>query len=247
MTLLSALRRTVPLFRLSLLIRWCVGFSLAAGSVYGALCLEMGGRARSAYIEAEHFRRWANDPALKVRELEKDYLKANERLAALRARGDRSADELRLEQDILQARFDLRRAESPARRAYFLYRDVYRLYSPPPTELSRRARLLAPAAKQAWREDVSRAGVSPSEELIGPEFCEKADRRAVYSTTDKFDASNLVAILKTNGVPAEVLEGKDADPGYWITVPSADFWRAHRKLVSLLAPDLAPVFVKWGQ
>lgn len=247
MTLLSSLRRAGGLSRFALLARSVAGLALAAGSAYGALFLETGARARAAFQEAERYRRWAHDPVAKVRELEKDYLKANERLAALRARGDRSADELRLEQDILQARFDLRRAESPAQRAYFLYRDVYRLYSPPPTELSRRARLLAPAAKQAWREDVSRAGVSPSEELIGPEFCEKADRRAVYSTTDKFDASNLVAILKTNGVPAEVLEGKDADPGYWITVPSADFWRAHRKLVSLLAPDLAPVFVKWGQ
>ncbi|MBK8574779.1 MAG: hypothetical protein IPN90_03545 [Elusimicrobia bacterium] len=237
-----------PRVRPFLFVRWLIGLSFAAGAVYGALFLETGARARSSFSEAERFRRWAMDPAEMNRDLEIDYLKAIEWLAAQKERGEITAGGLRLERDILQARFNMRRAESPAKRAYFSYRDVYRLYSPPETESSRRARLWAPAAKQAWRENVDRRGFPVSSEIYDPEPGETGDRRVVFSTRERFMAMNLVAILQSKGVAADLFDDAPFNgagrPEYGVTVPSSNFWRAHQELASLLAPDLPAVFQK---
>lgn len=237
-----------PRVRLSLIARWLIGFSLAAGGVYGAVFLETGSRARSSYLEAERFRHWFQNPSDRDRDLEAEYVKANERLAVRQGKGELSAEDLRLEQDILEARFSMRRAESAAKRAYFSYRDVYRLSSPLETGLARRARLLAPAAKQAWREDMDRRGLPVSDVMFDPEPGETADRRVVYSSRDKFEATNLVAILQSKGVSSDVFDDAGVAgavrQGFWVTVPPTDFWRAHNQLKSLLAPDLPSVFVK---
>ena len=108
-----------PRVRPSLIVRWLIGFSLAGGGVYGAIFMETGSRARSSYLEAEHFRHWFQYPADRGRDLEAEYVKANERLAVRHGKGELSAEDLRLERDILDARFNMRRAESAAKRAYF--------------------------------------------------------------------------------------------------------------------------------
>ncbi len=229
------------------LFRWVMGISLAAGGVYGALTLETGARARSSYQEAEHFRLWFENPAVMARELEADFAKATERLSVRRGRGELTADDLRLEQDILEARHALRKAESPAKRAYFAYRDAYQMSSFPETDLSRRARLLAPAAKQSWREEMGRRALPVTDEMFDPEPGESADRRVVYSSQDSFSASNLVAILRSKGLSADCFDdGRGtgaARQAIWVTVPPADFWRAHNEIKSLIAPDLPSVFV----
>lgn len=240
-------RRAFPLFhRLRFIVRWWMGFLLAAGGAYGAIFLETGTRARSSFRDAEQYHHWFQNPPAMDRDLEAAYAKAMGRLSAPRGKGESAEEDLRLERDILEARFLLRRAESPAKRAYFSYRDVYRLFSPPETDLSRRARLLAPAAKQAWREDVERHGLPVTEAMFDPEPGETAERRAVFSSRDGFEASNLAAILRSKGVAAGVFDGARvsgaAHQGFWVTVSPSDFWRAHNEIKSLIAPDLSPVF-----
>jgi hypothetical protein len=243
----SPLRPFLPLFfRFRFMMRWLIGFTLTAAGVYGAVFVETGSRARSSYLEAEHFRHWFQDPAGMGRDLEAAYVKAIERLTVQEGKREISAEGLRLEQDILEARFRMRRAESPAKRAYFSYRDVYRLSSPVETDLSRRARLLAPAAKQAWREDAGRRGLPVTDVMFDPEPGETADRRVVYSTRDRFEATNLAAILQTKGVSVDVFDDARVPDavrqGFWVTVAPSDFWRAHTELKSFLAPDLPAVF-----
>lgn len=229
------------------LFRWGMGISLAAGGVYGALTLETGARARSSYQEAEHFRLWSENPAVMTHDLEADYVKATIRLSIRRDRGELTPDDLRLEQDILEARHALRKNESPAKRAYFAYRDAYQMASFPETELSRRARLLAPVAKESWREDMGRRGLPVTDEMFDPEPGESSDRRVVYSSRDSFAASNLAAILRSKGLAADCFDdGKVAGAvrqAVWVTVPPSDFWRAHNEIKSLIAPDLPSVFV----
>lgn len=243
--LLSSLR-AIPLVRLSLLFRWLIAFSLVAGGVYGAVCVNMGAAARASFSEAEGFRQWFENPSAMGRALESEYVKAHHRLTLQQERGELSKEGLRLEQDILEARFAMRQAESAAKRAYFAYRDVYGLYSPPETELSQRARLLAPAAKQAWWEESVDRGWPVTDEMFDPEPGETEERRVVFSTGDHFEATNLVAILQGKGVAAEVVDEGQVSPmagkGFWITVPLDDFWQAHGKIKSLLAPDLTEVF-----
>lgn len=238
--------RPIPLVRLSLLFRWLMAFSMVAGGVYGAVCVNMGAAARASFVEAEGFRQWFENPAEMGRVLESEYVKANRHLTLQQEQGKLSKEGLRLEQDILEARFAMRRAESSAKRAYFAYRDVYALYSPPENELSRQARLLAPAAKQAWREESVGRGWPVTESMFDPEPGETEDRRVVFSTGDRFEATNLAAILKRKGVVVDVVDEahvtRAAGNGFWITVPADDFWLAHEQLKSLLAPDLSEVF-----
>jgi hypothetical protein len=244
----SSFLRAIPVVRLSLLFRWLVGFSLAAGGVYGAVCINMGAGARASFTEAEGFRYWFENPAARDRALEADYVNAHRGLSLQQGRGELTAEGLRLEQDILEARFSMRRAESPAKRAYFAYRDVYRLYAPPETDLSRRARLLAPAAKHAWREESVGRGWPVTDVMFDPEPGETAGRRVVFSTPHRFEAANLAAILRGKGISADTFDDGQvpgaARQGVWITVSSDDFWRAHAQLKSLLAPDLPVVFQK---
>lgn len=241
-------RRAISMLHPSLIFRWLICFSLVAGGVYGAVRVNMGAAARASFTEAEGFRRWFEDPGARDRALEAEYVKAIHRLSLQQEKGDLSKDALRLEQDVLEARFSMRRAESPAKRAYFAYRDVYSLYSPPETELSRRSRLLAPAAKQAWREESVARGWPVTDVMFDPEPGEIGGRRAVFSTTDHFDARNLAAILKGKGVAADIVDeahaSRAAGKDFWITVSSDDFWRAHGQLRALLAPDLSGVFGK---
>jgi hypothetical protein len=230
------------------LSRWWVGFFLMAGSVYGAIFLETEARSRSSFLEAERFRQWTIDPSGMARDLEGEFLKESERLISRQTREPMTSGDLRLERDILEARYSARREQSPAQRAYFSYRDVYRLYSPPETGRSRRARLLAPAAKQVWREDATRRGLPQSPSMFDLEFRESTDQRVVFSARDRGEVETLASNLRARGVSARVGRRRSVSESvgldYCITVSNADFWRAHGQLKSLWSPDLPSVFVE---
>lgn len=217
-------------------------FSAVVAGVVGILCLEMGARARASFFEAEGYRFWANDPSVARRALEAEFLNAGERWTALADRRERSEDVLRLERDILRAHYDARVAESSAKRAYFAYRDVYRLFGRPETRYSRRARLLAPAAKEAWREETRRRGLPVTDLMFDPEPGEEGDHRVVFSTARLDEARRLEAHLRSAGFSVQMMESRGGAGawarGFILTVSSSEFWEAHASLKTQLAPNL---------
>jgi hypothetical protein len=241
----SFLFRPLLFFRISSLVRWGTGLFLAIGGVVGSVGINVYSRAASSYREGESSLFWARDPAGRTRDLEAKFLKASERLFAQKERGRLTDGDFRLEQDILQAQFDLRSAESSAKRAYFSFRNVYERYSLTETRISRYARLLAPAAKQAWREEVAKRGLLAPDRMFDLAPGEGGDRWAVYSTRDPHEAANVFHRLQEDGIAARVTDDQHvrgaARVGFWITVPTDSFWTVHYKLKSLLAPNLPPV------
>jgi hypothetical protein len=244
----SFLFRPLRLFRLSSWFRWVIGSFLAIGGVVGAVGVNVYSRAASSYREGESALFWARDPAGRTRNLEAEFLKASERLSAQKERGRLTDGDLRLEQDILQVQFDMRSADSSAKRAYFLFRNVYERYSLPETRISRYARLLAPAAKMAWREDVAKRGLLAPDRMFDLAPGEGGDRWVVYSTRDPHEAANVFHRLQEEGISAHVMDDQHvrgaARVGFWITVPTDSFWTVHQMLKNILAPDLPPVLVE---
>ncbi len=209
----------------------------------------MGARARASFREAEGYRLWAKDPPACRRARETEFLKASERWTPLAGRGEeRSEDGLLLERDILRAQYDARGAESSAKRAYFAYRDVYLFYAPPETRYSRQARLLAPAAKEAWREETRRRGLPATDLMFDPDPGEEGDRRVVFSTLQLDEARRLEADLRSAGFSVQVVEARAApgarSRGFGLTVSSSEFWEAHARLKSQLAPGLPSFFAE---
>ena len=124
--------------------RWTGPFLLSLLGLYAVLALETLARARRLCHRADTAWAEALDPARRREALERASAREADRWAAGRARAPGSRDILRLETDILQARHEIRSAESPAKLAFYNYRAVYRHAAPPESPWSRWARLRAP-------------------------------------------------------------------------------------------------------
>jgi hypothetical protein len=230
--------------------RPAAGFLLAAAGVYGALYLETASRSRAAFRRAELFRLWASDPERKRHDLESRYLAARDRLFSKRERGAVSEESYRLELDILQAGHEASRADSAAKRAYFSYRDVHRLFSPPETPWSRLARFRGPTFKALWREEVRRNRLPVSEHMLDPEPGEDEGHWAVFSSRRRAAADRWAAALRSREIPAVVAEGRRAPDafgdGFRVIVPREKFWMAQEFLRPRVDPGLPAIMVKFS-
>jgi len=224
---------------------WLFGGLWAVVFVYGAIWVDFRSRAEASYRDGERYLQWARNPAERTRHQEAEYLKESERLFSLQERGKLTPEDLRLEQDVLQSRFDLIGADSSAKRAYFSFRDAHRYSSHLKIDDGLKARLLEPVAKHVWREEVFRQGLSVPGEMFDPAPGETGDRRLVFSTPDPNEAALLFHLLMKKGVLVRVFDDKRirgaVREGFWLTVPSASFWKAHETLRAFLAPDLPVV------
>jgi hypothetical protein len=207
---------------------------LAAFAVAG---LDLASRARAGYQRAERMESQALHPSERDKAVEKMFLDG---VAALDRRR-LSPAEREIEMEILRKRWEEARLRSPWTDAYHAWRDVYDLTAPPETRWTRRARLLAPAARQRWREDWVARRLPFDDALLDLERGESDGFRLVYSTTDGREASRALNLLGAIDVPCRMLPPAEpappGDPSIRFLVPEGRFWDAHQALVPLVGID----------
>lgn len=209
-------------------------WALVVAAAFAVAGLDLASRARAAYRQAETLERQALRPPERDRAVESMFLDG---VAALDRRrlspGDRE-----IEIEILRKRWEEARLRSPWTEAYHAWKDVYELYSPPETRWSRRARLLAPAARQRWREDWTARGLPFAEGLLDLDRHETDGFRVVYSVTDSGAAAQIARLLETIGLPCRLLPPPDpsapGDRAYRLLVPEDRFWEAHGAIAPLV-------------
>lgn len=232
--------------------RWAAiaaGLAAAVGAVYAALLLDTAARAREAYREADRYTRWFLTPEAKKEDLARNFEKDLDQLARRKESGRQNEAAYALELDVLRARFSAAGSESPAKRAFHWYRDVYLLYSPPETIWTRRARLLAPAFREVWREEARVRRLPAADSYWDPEPGLAAEERVVFSARRRAEAERARDLLAGRGLNVRLAEDdrrRGAGEGFWLAVPEAEFWDAHRVLREGLRLGVPTIVVEFS-
>jgi hypothetical protein len=215
--------------------RKAAAVAAAGAAVLAMAWLDLSSRARTAYRRAERLDLSARRPAEREASLERVFLDGVAVLDRRRASGA----EREIDLEILRKRWEEGRLRSPWAEAYHAWRDVCDLYAPPETWRTRRARLLAPAARQKWREDWKARGLPYSETLLDLEPGETEGYRLLVTTTDGREASQILTVLETLDVPDRMIPpgGAPGDHSIRILVPEDRFWEAHQALRPLVGLD----------
>ena len=220
--------------------RLAVVILATAAAAYGMIYIDVQARAREAFVQGTRSLSWHKDPELKRIFLEEKFLKDKALLDAKKAKNEITAEGYTEDLEVL--RFDREQAagESAVKYAYQWYKDVYELFSPPESKWVRRARFLAPAAKQLWREELKAKNIPFEEYMLDLEAGEEAGTLMVFSTRSRGLAEKCLTALKEKNVLATLYDGpahgRLAQEGLKIIVPRESFWAAHETLRSLVEP-----------
>lgn len=223
---------------------WVRNALLVAGTAavaYGMIYVDVVARAREAFREGEKYSRWNERPEEKARFYEQKFMKEKAALDKRREKGKISAEDYDQDLEVLAFDRDQAAAESSLKYAYQWYKDTYELFSPPESRWVRRARYLAPAAKQKWREELRAKGIPFEEYMLDLEAGEDAGTLMVYSTRRRAEADRCVEVLKAKGIEARLYDapaqGRLPQEGLKVIVPREKFWEAHEALSGLAAPQ----------
>jgi hypothetical protein len=210
-----------------------------AAAAYAMIYVDVLARAREAFRQGETYSRWNENPDEKKQALEKKFIENKEALDKKKSRRKITEQEYQEKLDVYAFERDQQAAESSVKYAYQWYKDAYELFSPPESRWARRARYLAPAAKQKWREELMAKQIPFEEYMLDLEAGENDKTLMVYSTQSTEEALKAVEALKTRGVEATQYDakanGRLAQEGIKIIVPKESFWLAHDTLA-----DFAP-------
>jgi hypothetical protein len=197
--------------------------------------MDFRSRARNAFLAAEGFERLALNPVERGQALERDFLRGVQDLERRKNSGRLPAPEAAVELEILKARRDESLSRSPEADAYHAYREVYELYAPPETLLTRRSRLKAAAFRQKWRETWAARGLPFSETMFDLLPGEEPGWRWVYSSPDKREISRASDVLSGMGIPARIVSAEHRGPdGHVLLAPEDRFWEAQEALGPLV-------------
>lgn len=220
--------------------RWVQNVLLVLVTVavaYGMVYVDVRARAREAFRQGEKYSRWADNPDEKKLFYEEKFLSEKARLDKKKERAEISAEQY--DQDLEVLAFDRDQAvkESSIKYAYQWYKDTYELFSPPESKWVRRARFLAPAAKEKWRDELRSKNIPFEEYMLDLEAGEDAATLMVCSTRCRATAQKALAALSAKGIAARLYDapaqGRLSQEGLKIIVPREKFWDAHEILKSL--------------
>jgi len=211
-----------------------------AAAAYGMIYIDVQARAREAFLQGTRYLSWHKDPEGKRVFLEGKFLKDKAVLDRKKAKGELSAEAYAEDLEVLRFDREQAAAESAVKYAYQWYKDVYELFSPPESKWVRRARFLAPAAKQLWREELKAKNIPFEEYMLDLEPGEEAGTLMVFSTRKRSLADKCVAALKAKNILATVYDGpahgRLPQEGLKILVPRDAFWPAHEALRGVVDP-----------
>ena len=146
-------------------LRALLALAGAAAFVYGAACLDVLLRARSAYLEGEKYMAWHLDPGLKKAFYAESHRKARAELEREKAAGRLEETEFRQRLELEDFRRDDAVAESSLKYAYHWYKTAYELFSPPESRWTRLSRARAAEAKALWKRELAEKKI-PYEEYM---------------------------------------------------------------------------------
>jgi hypothetical protein len=214
--------------------RWAqnaLAIGATAAIAYSMVYIDVRARAKEAFRQGERYESWAQNPEEKKQFFEGKFLKEKAALDRRREKAEISQEDY--DQDLEVLKFDRDQAvgESSIKYAYQWYKDTYELFSPPESASVRRARLLAPAMKERWREELRAKNIPFEEYMLDLEPGEDAGTLMVYSTNDSRDLGRCVGALREKGVEAKVYAWREHNrlkqEGDKIIVPRERFWEAH--------------------
>jgi hypothetical protein len=205
--------------------------AVAAVAAYGMVFVDVMARAREAFREGARYERWHQNPEEKKAHFERKFLKEKALLDDRLAKGKITRDDYNEDLDVLSFDRDQAVSESSIKYAYQWYKDTYELFSPPESRWVRRARLLAPAAKELWREELRAKGIPFEEYMLDLESGEDAGTLSVFSTRSRRQADECLAALQGKGITTVLYDapahGRLPQEGFKIIVPREEFWEAH--------------------
>ncbi len=226
--------------------RWVQNAALVlatAAVAYGMVYADVIARAREAFRQGALYAKWHANPELKRQAFEAKFLKEKEKLDRKKEKGEISADVYAQDLEVLEFDRNQTLTESSVKYAYQWYKDTYELFSPPESLWVRRARYLAPAAKQQWREELQSKNIPFEEYMLDLEAGEDAGTLMVYSTRDRGEAQRCLDALKAKGIEARLYDGpangRLPQEGLKIIAPRESFWDAHEAIKDIVAPPLS--------
>lgn len=213
--------------------RWRILFPLALTLVaaFSIVLLDRFSRVRSLYRRADALELLARRPADRDRALEAAFLAGVDALDRRRP----APPQREAEVEVLRKRWEQERLRSAWADAYHAWRDVYDFYTPPEGRWTRRARLLAPAARQRWREEWTERGLPFQESLLDLVPGEDEGFRWLGTFPDKRELSQIMSLLADLEIPFRAVSPPGGTPG--LAVPDTRFWEAHQALRPLAGLD----------
>jgi len=205
---------------------------------YAMVYVDVRARAKEAFRRGERFSAWVENKDLKIEFFEKKFLKEKAKLQKRQDKGEMNEDAFTQDLDVLRFDRDQALQESSLKYAYQWYKDTYELFSPPESSWVRRARFLAPAAKQKWREELQSKRIPFEEYMLDLESGEGAGTLMVVSTQNRREAQKWIQLLGEKNIKASLYdakaEGRLAQEGLKVIVPRKKFWDAHEILKPLI-------------
>lgn len=208
-----------------------------AGGVYFLLSLDAAARSRECLRRADECAVWALDPAARDRALDVRLRMGLNRLENPAGSENARSESRAAAVDLLRARRAGESARSPAGQAYRWYRDAYRQFSPPESDGSRKARLLAAAFKRLWKKEMTERGLPVRNTFWDEEPGLDPREGVVFSAARRKDAESAQDTLIRAGVLARVQSDPrpaGAGDGHWVVVPAELFQQAHEVLAVFL-------------
>ncbi len=202
--------------------------------VYGMVVIDVMARARSSFQHAQIYDQWDQDPESKKQFFERKFFRQKAVLDQRREQGRISQDEYAVDVERLNFQRDKAVNDLSIKYAFQFYHDTYALFSPPETKLIRQARLLAPAAKQRWRETLAARGIPFQEYMLGLEAGEDTGHLMVYSTRKQSEADQCLKRLQSSNIQVILYnapaQGRPKHEGIKVMVPPEQFWQAHEMI-----------------
>jgi len=213
--------------------KWIKNAALVAGTiavVYLMIYVDVRSRAREAFQEGVRYESWYNKPDIKKDFLEKKFTREKVELDNKLAKGKLTEQVYRQDLEILEFDHEQGIQESSIKYAYQWYKDTYELFSPPESVWVRKARLLAPAMKQKWREELREKNIPFEEYMLDLEPGEDDKRLSVFSTKDGSLSEKLKNLLNSSGIDCVIFDERSVRripaAANKLIVSAEQFWQA---------------------
>jgi len=207
---------------------------VTAAIAYGMVYVDVIARARESFRQGDLYMNWNRHPENKTSHMEQKFLKEKAALDKKRDKGKITQEEYDRNLEIIQFDRDHTMNESSIKYAYQWYKDTYELFSPPESKWVRRARFLAPMAKEIWRDELRAQRIPFEEYMLDLEVGEESDTLMVFSTRKRSVAEESLRLLKGEGIQTHLYDalahGRLPQEGIKIIVPREKFWQAHETL-----------------
>ena len=147
-------------------IKIAVPVALTVAIMYAMVYFDVTMRAKSAYMEAEKYRSWHENPQAKKLALQEKLDKEMKKLEAELSKNKIKKEDYDKEAEVARFNFSRESEESSIKYAYIWYQTAIELFSPPESKWVKLARQKLPEAKALWRKELERKGIKVEDYML---------------------------------------------------------------------------------